>query len=142
MEIWTPDENDPYDQAWWRPLELVAFVVARDRALPRLGIDEFMFMGRVVRRSRPDIWLYKHYETRRYLNLDESVQSYRYLHLPSRADDPDAIRGRYLKLPSLRIAMFHAHLHLVDEFGRFRPDAEDVSEVATQPVARHLTLVV
>jgi hypothetical protein len=58
----------------WVPLEL---------AVPARELDNFMYMGRVG-----DIELYKHWTTRRYLNIERTSQRfYRY------------VDGKYVEIP-------------------------------------------
>ena len=65
--------------AWVEPLEAVARAVAGDPLYPFFDTDDFMIMARLLRRPRPSIVLYKHYYTRRYLNLDDAGHAYRYI---------------------------------------------------------------
>ncbi|WP_263359506.1 hypothetical protein [Acidicapsa ligni] len=54
-----------FEEPNWEPLE---------RVLPRCQCSDFMYMGRAG-----EIELYKHYMTRRYLNISRDAQSfYRY----------------------------------------------------------------
>ena len=78
MEMWYPDDDAPIDPNWWAPLMRLGLAAARD-GLPALDPEEFMFMGRVVRKGRPDIWLFKHIYSRRYANVDECGEPYRYI---------------------------------------------------------------
>jgi hypothetical protein len=54
----------------WAPLERLAGLCRERSDLPAVDPDQFMYMGRAVRRGRPPVMLYKHIWTRRYLNLD------------------------------------------------------------------------
>jgi hypothetical protein len=54
----------------WAPLERLAELCGKRPDLPDVDPDQFMYMGRAVRRGRPQVLLYKHIWTRRYLNLD------------------------------------------------------------------------
>jgi hypothetical protein len=131
MSLWTPSDDEDPDPAWWRPLELVTFVVAADRSLPTLDIGLFMLMGRADRRSRPRIWLYQHCETRRYLNLDDDANAYRYI---APRDVLNArSTGRYVRHRDLRTALYHAELHMLDADGGLSSFAADDwwSSVAT-----------
>jgi hypothetical protein len=61
----------------WRPLEGVARLARQSHALPSFHECEFMYMGAVWNtRSRLRIHLYKHRDTRRYLNLDDAGHAY------------------------------------------------------------------
>jgi hypothetical protein len=122
MSLWIPSD-EKREPEWWRPLELVTFIVAADRSLPALDIGSFMLMGRVDRRSRPRIWLYKHYETRRYLNLDDEANPYRYI--PPRDLMNERSTGRYVRHRDLRTALYRADLHMLDANGRLSSFAID-----------------
>ena len=62
----------------WGPLEAVARV-ARSRAeLPAFHECEFMYMATVCARKHLCIHLYKHIDTRCYLNLDNDGRAYAY----------------------------------------------------------------
>ncbi len=67
------------DTAEWRPLEAVARLSRSSDAIPSIDEDDFMYMGYVENREqRLPIHLYKHIDTRRYLNLDDGGHAYRY----------------------------------------------------------------
>ena len=76
-----PSEVGPLDHSWTDPLEMIRRAL---HGVPRVPSDEFfdlsdfMIMCRVVRGRRPDIVLYKHYLTRRYINVDDAGHTYRY----------------------------------------------------------------
>ena len=73
------------DRPTWAPLEHVARLARRSRALPSFHPGEFMHMMSVeAERSVVRIHLYKHRDTRCYLNLDDAGHAYRYL-----GSDPD-----------------------------------------------------
>jgi hypothetical protein len=102
-----PPDGGPVASEWWAPLEAVARAIAHEHYYRFFDLSDFMLMAKVVRRnSRPDIFLYKHYYTRRYLNLDEAGHAYRYV--PPR--DLFHGEGRYLKHRSLRAALDHLEL--------------------------------
>jgi hypothetical protein len=69
----------------WVPLE---------QALPHADCVGFMWMGWAVRPDGGPIARYKHAVTRRYLNLDEDGNAYRYVAAP----DP-AWCGSYVRVP-------------------------------------------
>ncbi len=85
------------------PLRLVADRL-RHSPVPAdsfFDLDDFMFMN-WCRDDRPaDISLFKHVDTRHYLNLDQAGHAYRYLP-PDGADDGP---GRYVRHRSLRDAL-------------------------------------
>lgn len=84
MHVQFPDGGDrPLDPQWLRPLYLVWPAIPALPPLERFDPDDFMVMGRVLRAPRPDITLYKHRFTRRYLNVDAAGRTYRYAGPPS-----------------------------------------------------------
>jgi len=119
MDFWYPDDGAKPDPAWWAPLMRFGLAMARE-GLPALDPDEFMFMGRIVRKGRPDIWLFKHVYSRRHANLDECGGAYRYIPpkdvLNSKSD------GRYVALDA-RSAWWR--LDLIDFSPALRPDPAD-----------------
>ena len=78
MELWYPDEDAPVDMGWWAPLMRFGLAMAR-ADLPAIDPDDFMLMGRIERKDRPRLWLYKHIHTRRYVNLADDGTPYRYI---------------------------------------------------------------
>jgi hypothetical protein len=66
-----------------------------------------MFMGAIDRGRRDRIWLYKHIETRRYLNIDAAGHAYRYI--PPLFDRD----GRYIAHRRLADALAHLELEIV-----------------------------
>jgi hypothetical protein len=96
-----PPDAHPIDPGWWAPLEAVARVSAGQPHYAFFDPADFMLMGRIVRRSpRADLLLYKHWYTRRYLNLDQAGHAYRFV--PPRALHRS---GRYLHHGSLADAL-------------------------------------
>ena len=69
----------------FRPLEQFAGVTGLD-------VDDFMFMGTATV-GTVVVSLFKHYDTRRYLNLDSAGHAYRY-------EYDSGETGTYLPLPS------------------------------------------
>lgn len=111
MPIWFPPEGADNDPVWWEALRRVAALTRRAADLPTLHPCEFMFMGRVDRRRRASIWLYKHIWSRRYINLDDAGHAYRYIPpLDLMSDRP----GRYVVRRGLLDALIHLEL---DAFG-------------------------
>ena len=51
----------------------------------RLDPDDFMWMGRVTAASGVELELYKHHQTRHYLNVDDAGHAYRFERWPLRA---------------------------------------------------------
>jgi hypothetical protein len=61
----------------WAPLECF-LIAATKRGVEAPCADEFMWMGRCELADGPVVHLYKHVDSRRYLNLDHAGFSYRY----------------------------------------------------------------
>jgi hypothetical protein len=113
-------------EAKWAPIEAVARIARQAPDLPSFHEGEFMYMGAVHDgRKLLTIHLYKHRDTRRYLNLDDDGHAYAYRY---REDDPhDSVAGgRYQRYRSLLDALEAADLRLFDEepefFRSFAPD--------------------
>ena len=86
-------------------------------------------------RSRLRIWLSKHYETRRYLNLDDEANPYRYIPLRDLMNERST--GRDVRHRDLRTALFRADLHVLDANGRFSSFAiDDWSSSTPDPSTR------
>jgi hypothetical protein len=95
-----PPSDGPLDE-WFAPLEAVARLIEGNPRFRFFDLGDFMVMERLVRPPRPTIVLYKHYFTRRYLNLDEWGTAYRYI-----APPPDSDRsGRYVRHRDLASAI-------------------------------------
>jgi hypothetical protein len=109
----------------WEPLEDVARLVSLSPELPQFHPVEFMCMATVrSRRQRLAIRLYKHMDTRRYLNLDDAGHAYAFV--PS---DPercaDDFGGRYRRYTNLVDAIERLGLWQFDAIGlhrSFRPE--------------------
>lgn len=97
----------------WAPLEAVARLARHDPGLPSFHEAEFMYMGAVTnRRKRLRIHLYKHRDTRRYLNLDDAGHAYEFRGpAPDSSDDSG---GRYRAHESLIDALKQVDLWLFD----------------------------
>jgi hypothetical protein len=106
MKHVSPERGVPVDPSWWAPLEGVARTVRGVRRYQFFDLGDFMLMGCEIRSPRPRVVLYKHYYTRRYLNLDDGGHAYRYAVPRSKPDGP----GRYLKHRSLADAVDHLGL--------------------------------
>jgi hypothetical protein len=122
----------------WSPLEAVARLARSRPDVPSFHAGEFMFMA-TVRGTREQlaIHLYKHIDTRRYLNLDEDRNAYAYL--GPAPDGTDASSGgRYQRYGALVDAITHLELgrYEVDPplFRSFPPEAWP-SDGPTRPEA-------
>ena len=101
---------------WWEPLEWAADRAGALRGNRGFDPDWFMYGGRLVSEDgEPDLHLYKHGHTRRYLNVDEShrVFGFRYSeeHEPGRSLYDDVVY--YERLRSLSVAIDLLDLHLM-----------------------------
>jgi hypothetical protein len=95
----------------WRPLEAVSRLARASPDLPSFHAMEFMHMG-IVRPVRKGsvIHLYKHVDTRRYLNLDDGGHAYKYCFEPDREIDLDGpLESRYRQIPLIE-ALEHVEL--------------------------------
>ncbi len=110
----------------WRPLEALAAMVWQRPELPQFHPGEFMCMFAVrSKRQRVTIHLYKHRDTRRYLNLDDAGHTYAYV--PRLSDlERRQCGGRYRRYGNVLDAIDHLELHLFETVGLFRsfPPAE------------------
>ena len=89
------------DAPVWGPLEAVARLARTCADLPSFHEGEFMYMAAVYDDHRGvAIHLYKHIDTRRYLNLDDEGNAYRYCDSDDDLDD-DTFGGRYVRLRTL-----------------------------------------
>ena len=78
-----PDANElRLCSDWCRPIHMVESAIAGQPFAKYFDVDDFMWMGKLHRRGRPDLILHKHCHTRRYLNLDADGHAYRYLSPP------------------------------------------------------------
>jgi hypothetical protein len=113
-----PEDFDPISDEWWAPLLAVE---ARMQHSPRLldrcfRVADFMLMGRERRRGRPLVYLYKHRDTRRSLNVDVQLRAYWYAAPRSPSGTSD---GSYRRFESLEEGIDGVGLW---ELPRFRPD--------------------
>ncbi|MDP9092652.1 MAG: hypothetical protein M3N95_06835 [Actinomycetota bacterium] len=61
----------------WRPIERVALLERQGRGPRSINETKFMFLGTALDpTSEVAIHLYKHYDTRRHLNLDDAGRAY------------------------------------------------------------------
>lgn len=107
MRMQFPPPDAPVDPDWFAPLEDLIEVVPTERPYRFFDPADFMMMGRVVRRGRPAITIYKHNYTRSHINLDPHGTAYRYV--PPPIDGPGL--GRYLRHRSVLDALCALNLH-------------------------------
>ena len=102
-------EHSAYHAAMWAPLHLVHDRLKLSTRLDDsfFDIDDFMHMSWCHETLPHGLMLYKHRDTRRYLNLDACGQAYRWVPSPL-----DEIRdhGRYEPHACLRDALDHLGL--------------------------------
>ena len=91
---------------WCRPIHMVADAIAGEPFAKYFHIEDFMCMGKLHRKGRPDLILNKHYHTRFYLNLDEHGHAYRYLAPPEHSDS----NGQYRPYRDVVEAIDHLRL--------------------------------
>lgn len=102
------------DEPIWGPLEALSTLVRQRRELPHFHPGEFMYMAGVGdARRRRIIHLYKHIDTRRYLNLDDGGHAYVYIDSPT-ADRRPSYSGHYRQLRTLHDALDRLDLHLFE----------------------------
>jgi hypothetical protein len=108
------------EEAEWRPLEGVARLARQSDELPSFHEAEFMYIGAAWNaRKRLRIHLYKHFDTRRYLNLDDAGHAYEYW-APSSVDEHDDLAGGWYRLHrSLAHAVAHVDLWVFDRDAMF-----------------------
>lgn len=87
----------------WHALEQLADLLS-ERGDERIKPWDFMYMGVVDGGSGRHVYLFKHGDTRRYLNLDTNGHAYRYVSPPTGADH---LPGTY-ELLELEAAIRHA----------------------------------
>ena len=89
----------------WRPLVAVARLSRASDALLALDEQDFMYMAAALSVDGAlTIHLYKHRETRRYLNLDDAGHAYRYCG-PVPGDTADRMSGTYRLHQSFAVAL-------------------------------------
>lgn len=102
---------------WCAGLHLIERELADHPDIDRYDAADFMVMGALRRTGHPLLYLYKHVETRAYLNIDAAGVAWRYVP-PRRGDDGD---GRYVRHRSLEDAFDALRLWELD-------DVDDVDE--------------
>lgn len=138
-----PPHVYPLPDEWTRPLDLVVRAIEGERHYRHFDRSDFMLMGKIVRRPRPDVYLHKHRYTRRYINLDQAGHAYRYIAPKSLQSD---YPGRYVAHRDLRTALDHLDLWMLpwmkpglerfryglpaEDYFVMRPQTLDYEEVA------------
>jgi hypothetical protein len=83
MDLWHPPTDQPHLLEWWRPLLLASRALREARFAWLIHVDEMLLTGRVDRRDRPAIWVYKHAPSRGELYLDATGQAYTFTKTPN-----------------------------------------------------------
>lgn len=104
----------------WKPLEELAEMVWRHPHLPQFHPGEFMYMAALhgVRR-RVTVHLYKHIDTRRYLNLDDRGHAYAYQYRFDEEVAPGS-GGRYRQYRHIEDALDRVNLDAFETESLFR----------------------
>lgn len=89
--MWTPEPGAPALWAWWQPLVDLSRRVRHEHFFWPVHVDEFELIGRIDRRSRPAIWVYRHLRSRGEIFVDDDATTYRWI--PARSG-PSA--GRFV----------------------------------------------
>lgn len=105
-------EAKDVDQPDWEPLIRLIQVLAATPGAPRIEPADFMYMWRLEARGRPRLHLYKHIDTRRYLNIDDAGDVYLYAG-ETRPGTNGRTRSIYEPLPDVWVAIERLELSLV-----------------------------
>lgn len=99
------DDVTANDPAWVEPLFSVHRALEHSTFLADRFFEprDFLHRGKVLRSSRPDIFLFQHFYTRRYINLDAAGHAYRYLW--ARPGSRPGYLGQYRPHANLRDAV-------------------------------------
>lgn len=104
----------------WSPLECVARLVRQSPELPQFHPAEFMYMAALhAEHQRVTIHLYKHIDTRWYLNLDDGGHAYAYQYRPNESRSPN-FGGRYRRYRNLVDAINGLDLQAFERENLFR----------------------
>lgn len=136
-------EEHEVDDSVWMPLIVFLARAREERVNPELLFEldfrDFMLMNGVERKPRPFLYIYKHCESRRHVNLDRDGSPYRFL--------PVGEHGQY------RATSFHRAIWQLDPLfirearcgnrgDRFEDDLEDATPWEMEPsVDRQLRVV-
>lgn len=115
-----PTRLELSDAPVWAPLEAVARWARTRDDVPSFHEAEFMYMA-AVHDDRRTIHLYKHIDTRRYLNLDENGTAYAYCGASNDdVDDGEVSGGWYVRYRMLADAIAPLELELFTADGLYR----------------------
>ena len=122
------------DQPCWEPLERVAELTVVSPDLPVIDPGHFMYMARLQSPGQPDLNLYKHYYTRRYLNLDDAGHAYVFAgESPARRRrQPFEDAGRYEPLPDLLTALARLDLDFLEKAWMTDHDRESLARLVAR----------
>jgi hypothetical protein len=96
--------EEPVDRDWFAPLEAVSAAAARDPRLPLVNPDHFLYAARIERVGFAALHVYRHIGTRRFINVDDRGEVWRY----TGSDNVGC--GRYAPHDTLRDALDGADL--------------------------------
>ena len=122
------------DEPCWEPLERVAELTVVSPDLPVIDPGHFMYMARLESPGQPDLNLYKHYYTRRYLNLDDAGHAYVFAgeSPASRRRQPFEDAGRYEPLPDLLTALARLDLDFLENAWMTDHDRESLARLVAR----------
>ncbi|MHB8464178.1 MAG: hypothetical protein ACYDH6_10505 [Acidimicrobiales bacterium] len=116
---------------WFTPLEDLATTVAADPTLPRVDPDHFLYAARIERSGFAVLHAYRHIGSRKFLNVDEHGEVWRY------TGSDKVGSGRYAPYPSLdealdALELFRGNLIV----GHLRSSAQAGGQVVAEEVGR------
>lgn len=79
VRSWTPLPGEPHLLEWWRPLITFSRRARLDECAWPVHVDEFSFLGGVVRPSRAALFIFRHDRADRELVLDDDGWPYRFI---------------------------------------------------------------
>ena len=97
-----PSPGDDSCNEWCAGMHLIETECSDHPAFRWYDVGDLMVMGAERRPGHPLLYLYKHRETRRYMNIDADGVPWRYV---APADDDWGSEGSYVRLPSLDAAL-------------------------------------
>ena len=79
MQLWAPAPGEPALLEWWRPLLAVARLARVEQISWPIHLDEFSFVGRVDRKRRLALWVYRHGLSRGFIHADAAGGTYEWV---------------------------------------------------------------
>lgn len=93
----------------WGPLEQLAGALSTAPDAPDIDPGDFMYMTKMADRKGNALHLYKHIDTRRYLNLDDAGHAHEFVRVAT-LRHTDELAGVYRLARDLRVALDHLEL--------------------------------